>query len=340
MGRYVGGKWREDLPSAGPEDQVQGNSVPVSSPSQSSAPVSTTPATTTTSGGGGGVQIYNTANGPRTPEQMMRELEAAGWDHSGEIKDVYARTTGGPVSATGQTTTTNPVGQQALNNGTININPNDMDQLRKFFGQTAGFSREELAEKSRQFNENLALVEKQWEREGKSRLQIDIDAQALRKYQAEQDIALSRSKLGLDYLTTASQLGGPADYYQQSDFLRGAQANSDVPMLLRSLAENTAMPAFTGAGAVNPAPQTMEGLTARLTGATTPNAYNPDQTLAMIGNVFKRGATGLQPGTLERLDPNELALLKSGARKLGYDSDAWLRQYSAAGIGQASGSSF
>lgn len=57
------------------------------------------------SSGGGGAQIYNTVNGPRTPEQMMRELEAAGWDHSGEIKDVYARTTGGAVTATGQTTT-------------------------------------------------------------------------------------------------------------------------------------------------------------------------------------------------------------------------------------------
>lgn len=211
----------------------------------------------------------------------------------------------------------------------------DLSALQNFFGQTAGFSREELAEKVRQFNEQMALVERQWEREGKSRLQIDVDMQALRKYQAEQDVAQQRASLGLQYLTTASQMGGPADYYQQSDFLRGAQANSDVPLLLRALATNTSLPAFAGAGATTPAPQTVQGLTAQLTGSAAPTAYNPDQTLAMIGNVFKAGPTGLKPGTLEQFDPNELDLLRSGGRKLGYDPDQWLRAYSRAGIGQA-----
>lgn len=41
---------------------------------------------------------YNTANGPKTPTQMAQELTSVGWQGSGEIKDVYARTTGGAVT--------------------------------------------------------------------------------------------------------------------------------------------------------------------------------------------------------------------------------------------------
>lgn len=323
MGRYVGNVWHEELADPG-GGGVQGNDIPVTSSSQSSTPSTpSTPATPASTGSGGG-QLYQTVNGPKTQAQIEAELKAAGWGGGESPFVAYARTAGGTVMPLSGTD----------GNG-VKINSDDMAKLQNFFGQTAGFSREELAEKVRQFNEQMALVERQWEREGKSRLQIDVDMQALRKYQAEQDVAQQRASLGLQYLTTASQMGGPADYYQQSDFLRGAQANSDVPLLLRALATNTSLPAFTGAGATAPAPQTVQGLTAQLTGSAAPTAYNPDQTLAMIGNVFKAGPTGLKPGTLEQFDPNELDLLRSGGRKLGYDPDQWLRAYSRAGIGQA-----
>jgi hypothetical protein len=48
--------------------------------------------------------VYQTSNGPRTATQMMNELVNVGWNGSGEIKDVYARTTGGAVTAGSNTT--------------------------------------------------------------------------------------------------------------------------------------------------------------------------------------------------------------------------------------------
>jgi hypothetical protein len=332
----------------------------------------------------------------------------------------------------------------------------DLASLQKFFGQTAGFSREELAEKARQFNETLAQTERQWEREGKPRLQIDQDLQALRRWQAEQDIALqqgtltgyynapgatpqlpsvpavdpsafyqqdaqtqalytqyhgtnaaadwardataavarataaagggtpggmqgtptlalqqlyggagapqpgqqtldaelrrrqaalaeltqqqqnalAQGTLGLNYLTAASQMGGPSDVFNQIDFLRGARARGDVPQFLGALASNTQLPGFSGAGTTPQEAMTAAGLAAKLGGTAPITNYNPDQALQQIGSIFQRGATGLAPGSLERLDPNELAVLKAGGLKLGYDPDAWLRSYSRAGIGQ------
>jgi hypothetical protein len=234
----------------------------------------------------------------------------------------------------------------------------DQDALREFFRQTAGFSREELAERARQFNEQMKLTEAQWEREGKPRLQIDQDLQQLRRWQAEQDIALQgraldlqteiqrggldlqRGQLGLSYLDAAAKMGGPASYYQQSDFLRGAARRGDTPVFLNSLLSNTQLPAFAGSAGPAPDPMTAAGLASKLTGAAPTDVYNPDQTLAQIASIFKAGPTSLNRGSLEALDPNELALLRSGGQKLGFDPDQWIRAYGAAGIGQSSAKTY
>jgi hypothetical protein len=234
----------------------------------------------------------------------------------------------------------------------------DQAALREFFKQTAGFSREELAERARQFNEQMKLTEAQWEREGKPRLQIDQDLQQLRRWQAEQDIALQgraldlqteiqrggldlqRGQLGLSYLDAASKMGGPSDYFNSVDFFRGASQRGDVPVFLSALGSNTQMPAFQAAGSLAQNPMTAAGLTQKLTGAAPPSMYNADQALAQIGSIFKAGPTSLSRGSLEALDPNELALLKAGGQKLGYDPDQWLRAYGAAGIGQSSAKTY
>jgi hypothetical protein len=229
-----------------------------------------------------------------------------------------------------------------------------LDQARAFARETAGFSREELAQRADQFNKQMQLIEAQWEREGKPRLQIDQDLQQLRRWQAEQDIALQgraldlqteiqrggldlqRGQLGLSYLDTASKMGGPSDYFNSVDFFRGASQRGDVPVFLSSLANNTQLPAFQAAGSIAQNPMTAAGLTQKLTGAAPPSMYNADQALAQIGSIFKAGPTSLSRGSLEALDPNELALLKACGQKLGYDPDQWLRAYSNAGIGQSS----
>jgi hypothetical protein len=406
--------------------------------------------------------VYPSPSGGEMTVANRAEAEARGWTPSmGTFGTRSQEDSGGSSGGT--------AGGGVLPGGT------DLASLQKFFGQTAGFSREELAEKARQFNETLAQTERQWEREGKPRLQIDQDLQALRRWQAEQDIALQQAQvtgyynapgatpqlpsvpavdpsafyqqdaqtqalynqyhganaaadwardasaavarasgaagaagtpggiqgtptlalqqlyggsgapqpgqatleaemqrrqatlaelaqkqqyeiatgqldlarqtqaqanaiaqgtLGLNYLTTASQMGGPSDVFNQIDFLRGARARGDVPQFLGALASNTQLPGFSGAGTTPQEAMTAAGLAAKLGGTAPITSYNPDQALAQIGSIFQRGATGLTPGSLERLDPNELAVLKAGGLKLGYDPDAWLRSYQRAGIGQ------
>lgn len=407
-----------------------------------------------------GDDIYSTPNGQKTGTQITQELSAAGWDgKGGDPVAVYNNT-----AAAGKAAPTASQTSNTSTGGTVRIDPNDIAAVKNFFGQTAGFSRDELAERARQFDQDLAFRKQQWEREGLSRLEIDQRAQSLREWQAQQDVQLQRSALGLNYLTTASQMGGPASVFQQADFLKGARQRGDVPGFLGDLASNTQAPAFTGAGNASIIPQTPGGLTLQLGGAgggavtiptsgqpgaqaapvpgtagsydpaqlaaidtymnaqigsnnwsggtfhslvsqgvpladairksaqgmggvpldpskyqmpnlpspmaaastpaasapvvagvpsttaatpntatslgTDPAGYSYDQALNQIGSIFKAGPTSLAPGSLERLDPNELAILKSGAQKLGYDDAAWLRAYQKAGIGQAAGSAF
>lgn len=211
------------------------------------------------------------------------------------------------------------------------------------FREGSGFSREELKERQRQFDLALAQKEKEWEREGRPRLEIEQRKQAMVERESEFQMAMARANLGFDYLKFGASLGGPADVFQQADFFRGARARGEVPLFLQDLGRATRAP-FSGAGTVAQMPQTVEGLAAQMGaagGTSNPNSlgtstggYNMDATLSAIGDVFRRGPTGLAPGTLEQWDPNELQAFGSGGKKLGYDPEAWLRAYQRAGIGQ------
>lgn len=209
----------------------------------------------------------------------------------------------------------------------------DMDALRRYFGETAGFSREELAERARQFNEQMALAERQWEREGRSRLEIDQLLAAARVREIEATIGLNRAQLGLNYLQTAASMGGPSDYFAQAAFLRGARA-AGAGDFLSSLERNLPVAPFSGVGPTPPTPQTPQGLGAAMGAGGAAGATDADSLLNRIGSVFRRGPTGLTPGSLERLDPDELALLGSSGKTLGLDINSFLRAYQRAGIGQ------
>lgn len=319
-------------------------------------------------------------------QSARAELRDRGYQVGSEGGQIYVE--GGSKSGGGGGGAAPPPQQVA-------VDPNEA-RARAFYADTAGFSIKDLQEKARQFDATLEFDKQKWREQGLPEVQIEQRAQALREWQAEQDIALqeqqlgiSRGQLGLSYLQAASQMGGPASVFQQADFLRGARQRGDVPGFLGSLAANTQLPAFTGAGNATMIPQTAAGLSLQLGGgqsvtlpgsaaggapapgtpgfgtfaqpvptagaATAPQAtgvpqapglgtdaagYSYDAALNQIGNIFRAGPTRLAPGSLERLDPNELAILKSGAQKLGYDPDAWLRAYSRAGVGQQSSSAF
>lgn len=251
------------------------------------------------------------------------EARAKGWTPS--MGSFGVNSYGDSTPTNPNTTPTTPV----PNPGLTKIDPNDMAKLQNFFGQTSGFSREELAEKKRQFDEQIAYYERQWQREGLPKLQIE-------QQKANLEVERFRSTTGLDYLKFASTLGGPADVFQQSDFYRGAQQRGDVPLFLKSLQDNTQMPAFTGGGGVPATPLTAAGIASRLTGGgtSTPGGYNTDDALSTIGSIFKRGATGLAPNSLEQLNPSELGILQSGAKKLGYSWEDLIKSYGASRIGQ------
>ena len=120
--------------------------------------------------------------------------------------------------------------------------------------------------------------------------------------------------LGLQYLTQAAQFAA-SDPFALSDFLRGAQANPNLPQFLRNLQNNVTGGA---AGAVGPTATpaiTLPGLQAALAGQ---GSVNPQGNAALntIGNVYQRGPAALGTGTLESLTPNELTLLQQGISKL------------------------
>jgi hypothetical protein len=137
MGVYVNGKWHEELADPSPSGGSNLTSV-TQSPSY---------------GGGGGTQtaaapaattMYQTVNGPKTLEQMSQELHNAGWDGTGNVTDVYARTTGGTVGAAA------PGGTGADVYGYY---------LQQALAAAAAGDKARFDEAIRQFNQNFGIAE-------------------------------------------------------------------------------------------------------------------------------------------------------------------------------------
>lgn len=240
---------------------------------------------------------------------------------------------GGPSTPSAPQTPTTPGG----------INQAQLDQAKADilggFKESSGFSREQLAESKRQFDEQMALAERTWVRQGLPQLEIQKRLADLEDEKFKADLEMARANQGLEYLKTSASLVGPADVFQSIDFNRGAQQRGDVPIFLNALQRNTQMPAFQSAGSVPQLPQTAAGIASRLTGggATTAGGYDPDQALAAIGNILKSGPNQLAPNALEQLNPSEVGVLQSGAKKLGYDWENWIKAYGASRIGQTAG---
>ncbi len=133
-------------------------------------------------------------------------------------------------------------------------------------------------------------------------------------------VELAKGRLGLEYLSTAAQLRGPEDYFQQSDFMRGASERQDVPIFVQALQNNQRMPAFQAPGGA-PTAVSAEGMLGQMTGqggagGTNVQAQN-DSALAAIKGIGAAGGIKLGGGALEQLSKDELGLLKSGIEKGG-----------------------
>jgi hypothetical protein len=87
-----------------------------------------------------------------------------------------------------------------------------------------------------------------------------------------QNLALQQGQLGQQYLSTAAQLQGPQNTFQLSNYLRGAQANPNVPVYLQNLMSNQGTAGFQAPGATAPTPVSATGLIGQMGGTSTPGA--------------------------------------------------------------------
>lgn len=217
----------------------------------------------------------------------------------------------------------------------------DQAAIRSFFAETAGFSREQLAEQKRQADQQIAWQREQMEKIGLPELAIKQRLADLEEQKFQEASQQFRATQGLDYLKFASTLTGPENVFNAADFARGASQIGDLPVFLQALSSNTPLRAFTGNGPGVPTPQTAESLAARLLGtapAATATGLTPQQqsdaALARIGSIFQRGANQIGAQGLESLTESERQILQAGGNKLGYDVPAWLQQYQQSRVAQ------
>lgn len=160
------------------------------------------------------------------------------------------------------------------------------------------------------------------------------------KYSTDAQERLGQGRLGLDYLTAASQMRGADNYLQQSDFLRGASARQDVPLFMQNLARGVSGTAFQAPGG-SPQGYNMQGLLGKITGGQTGMSGQDQSFLQAVRNAASKGLHTLAPGTLESLSPAELGAFKSAVEYSGDGGTAWdfnelLNQYQKAQVGQGS----
>ncbi|HXJ31394.1 MAG TPA: hypothetical protein VNG35_12185 [Gemmatimonadales bacterium] len=160
MGRYVGNKWHEELPSSGPADQQQGNNVPVSSGGGGGGGGAPAGATGGAPSGAVAPGSYNTVNGPRTLQQMQQELQNVGYSgptDSTSILVTYGNTTGQavqPIMSGAPGTATAPV---AATTGTNADTQKLIAGIQQLLGAQASGNKDAIAEAIREFNANFGL---------------------------------------------------------------------------------------------------------------------------------------------------------------------------------------
>jgi len=190
---------------------------------------------------------------------------------------------------------------------------------------------------------------------------------ALDRWYQQQQVELSKARLGYDTLNMAAQLRGPADYVQASNFARGVANQPGTIGFLSALRNNVNLPGF-GAQQGVPQAESIDTLTQKLTGsfqAGTGGAANASGgsvntggggagTTAVSGGgvapqtqadalqsgasaLYAQGAHKLGGGALEQLTPTELSLLQSGVEGAGGDWSMFLDQYKRSRVGQGTG---
>jgi hypothetical protein len=156
--------------------------------------------------------------------------------------------------------------------------------------------------------------------------------QAQQQAQFEQSFGLQQGQLGQQYLSTASQLTGPQNWFALSNYMRGAQGNPNVPTYLNSLANNVGMPSFQAQGSTAPETQNAANLAGGLQGTGGATSANPS--VDVFKQILQQGGQNLRPGALESLTPDELQTFGAGLGAAGGSLPSFLQQYQQSRMGQ------
>lgn len=251
-------------------------------------------------------------------------------------------------------------GSQVGPAGTQTVGQQVTSALGPLMSQSAGFSREQLAEQIREFDAQLAWAKEQMEKIGLPQLAIqqqlaDMQVQQMQSmltgmYQGAptQAAILQQANLSgmyngapteqarqfnqtqaLQYLTQASQFAA-SDPFQLSDFMRGASQQTGMPQFLQNL-QNNVTGGAAGSVGPNAAPAlTLGGLNSAMANGAQVNPQT-DPALAATGNIYTQGANRLATGSLESLSPTELQTLQQGIAHLygAQAAPAFMAQYQA-----------
>lgn len=220
-----------------------------------------------------------------------------------------------------------------------------LDPLEDFFQNTSGFAIKDLEERKRQFDQQLDFERQRLERLGLPELAIQQQLANLQEQEFQFERAMALSNQGLDLLKFGATLRGPEDYFQSSDFMRGARERADVPLFLQQLQGNTGIQVMPGPGGEAPVPLTIQSLGGEATGtgggppapvgAPAPAAaptYNENAARQFYNQAAILQGANLTDEQIRRFTSNPAEDARSRVRQMVQASgdpsfDAALRQY-------------
>lgn len=196
----------------------------------------------------------------------------------------------------------------------------------------------------------LGMAQLKFQKERMNKLEIpDLESQIrVREHEmmmAEKIYDLNRATLGEHIVEFEASLGGPDNWVQAANYARGVKEGGYASFVDALLKNQAAGPAF-GETAGIPDKVTLESLSQKLgagalpSGAPSPNTgsgtVQESSTYQGIKTLLGGGGSRLAAGTLESLDPNELAMVGSVAKDTGLGEagmQRWLRDYQNSRVG-------
>ena len=223
-----------------------------------------------------------------------------------------------------------------------------LNALAGTWEQEHALAVDELAEKKRQFDEQLAWEREQMEAIGIPELEIQQRLQDLKEEEFAWEMEQAKANLGLQWVTQAAEYAA-SNPFQLSDFLRGASSQEGVPEFIQALATNLGVSGFGATGEASEEAIRLGDVAGWLSGATTTETAE-GQTEGEAGervySALDAGTTSTAPGSVTtnvvsddgttsnaevtaQSTVGDTSGTSSSSDVLGYDTDAILKAIEA-----------